>query len=136
MVAQQTGRYSKFIRPISILLDIMVVTILSLYFFRELKLNMVYYVLYQTVAWILIAFIVRFYEVYRFTTPVEIISKLFKQFSIFLLLVIAFFPFAKTVIFSGKAIAIMITIAFFIIAVFFGFKAKRKSIYEVLLFAK
>ena len=117
MVAQQTGRYSKFIRPISILLDIMVVTILSLYFFRELKLNMVYYVLYQTVAWILIAFIVRFYEVYRFTTPVEIISKLFKQFSIFLLLVIAFFPFAKTVIFSGKAIAIMITIAFFIIAV-------------------
>jgi len=116
MVAQQTGRYSKYIRPISITIDILVITILSLYFFRDLNLNMVYYIAYQTLAWIFIAFLVKFYEVYRFTTPVEIISKIFKQFSLFLLVVIAFFPFAKTVIFSGKAIAIMMTISFVIIA--------------------
>ena len=95
MVAQQTGRYSKYIRPISILFDLMVVTSLSLYFFRELKLNVYYYFLYQTFTWFLIAVIVKYYEVFRFTTPVEIISKLVKQFSLFLLVVIAFFPFAK-----------------------------------------
>ena len=106
MVAQQTGRYSKYIRPINVLFDLMVITVLSLFFFRELNLNELYYILYQLFAWILIAILVKYYEVYRFTTPVEIITKLLKQFSVFLLIVIAFFPFAKSVTFSGKAIAI------------------------------
>ena len=112
MVAQQTGRYSKYIRPINVLFDLMVITVLSLYFFRELNLNQFYYLLYQTVTWIIIAILVKYYEVYRFTTPVEIVTKLVKQFSVFLLVVIAFFPFAKTVTFSGKAIAIFMTISF------------------------
>lgn len=113
-----TGRYSKYIRPISIVLDVMVITLLSLFFFRDLKLDMYIYVIYQTFAWLFIAFLVKFYEVFRFTTPVEIISKLFKQFSIFLLAIIAFFPFQKTSIFSGKAIAIFMTISFIIIVFF------------------
>jgi putative colanic acid biosysnthesis UDP-glucose lipid carrier transferase len=118
MVAQQTGRYSKYIRPISVTLDLLVITILSLFFFRELNLNMVYYLLYQTFAWFFIAFIVRFYDVYRFTTPVEIISKLIRQAALFLLVVIAFFPFAKTAIFSGKAIATFMSCSFLIIILF------------------
>lgn len=118
MVAQQTGRYSKYIRPISILFDLVVVTTLSLFFFRDLKLNTFYYLLYQTFTWFLIAIIVKYYEVFRFTTPVEIITKLVKQFSLFLLVVIAFFPFAKTAIFSGRAIAIFITLSFIIILSF------------------
>jgi putative colanic acid biosynthesis UDP-glucose lipid carrier transferase len=119
MVAQQTGRYSKYIRPINIIFDLIVITALSLFFFRELKLNILYYLIYQTITWFLIAVIVKYYEVFRFTTPVEIITKLVKQFSIFLLIVIAFFPFAKTAIFSGKAIAIFLTLSFIIIV---GFK--------------
>ena len=118
MVARQKGRYSKYIRPINILFDLMVITILSLFFFQELKLNFSYYIVYQSFTWILIAIIVKYYEVFRFTTPVEIITKLVKQFSIFLLVVIAFFPFAKTAIFSGKAIAIFMTISFAIIVAF------------------
>jgi putative colanic acid biosynthesis UDP-glucose lipid carrier transferase len=118
MAAQQTGRYSKYIRPINITFDLIIITVLSAYFFRELGLNQLYYFGYQTFTWILIAILVKFYEVYRFTTPVEIISKLLKQFSVFLLVVIAFFPFAKTVIFSGKAIAIFMTISFSIIVTF------------------
>lgn len=118
MVAHQTGRYSKYIRPLNIIFDLIVITILSIYFFRELGLNKLYYLAYQTFTWILIAILVKFYEVYRFTTPVEIISKLFKQFSIFLLVVISFFPFAKTALFSGKAIAIFMTISFIVIVTF------------------
>lgn len=113
-----TGRYSKYIRPISIILDVMVITALSLFFFKDLKLDTYMYLIYQTFAWLIIAFLVKFYEVFRFTTPVEIISKLFKQFSIFLLGIIAFFPFQKTSIFSGKAIAIFMTISFIIIVFF------------------
>ena len=73
---------------------------------------------YQTVTWLFIALIVKYYEVFRFTTPVEIVTKLVKQFSLFLLVVIAFFPFAKTAIFSGKAIAIFMTFSFVIIVAF------------------
>lgn len=118
MVAQQKGRYSKYIRPINILFDLMVITVLSLYFFRDLNLNQLYYQSYQVFTWILIAILVKYYEVYRFTTPVEIITKLIKQFSVFLLVVIAFFPFSKSVIFSGSAIAVFMIICFCIIVTF------------------
>ena len=121
MVAQQTGRYSKYIRPISALFDVMTLTVLSLFFFRDLNVSEVDYVIYQTITWLLIAAIVGYYEVFRFTTPVEILSKLIKQFSIFLLVVIAFFPFAKTAIFSGTAIAYFIVLSFIIIVAFKSF---------------
>lgn len=118
MVAQQTGRYSKYIRPISIAFDLIVISLLSAYFFRELKLNIAYFLLFQGFAWIFIGFLVKFYEIFRFTTPVEIITKIIKQFSIFLLVVIAYFPFAKTVIFSGSAIAISMVVSFVLIVSF------------------
>ncbi|MGG7036139.1 MAG: undecaprenyl-phosphate glucose phosphotransferase [Flavobacterium sp.] len=118
MTAQQIGRYSKYIRPISILFDLFVITSLSLFFLQNLNLNEFWYLAYQTITWLIIAVIVGYYEVYRFTTPVEIITKLLKQFSIFLLVVIAFFPFAKTTIFSGKAIAFFMTGSFLLIVAF------------------
>lgn len=115
MVAQQTGRYSKYIRPINIVFDLIVITTLSLYFFRDLNLPLRYYIPYQIIAWIVVALIVNYYEVFRFTSPVEIITKLVKQFSIFLLVIIAFFPFSKTTVFSGKATAVFMTISFLMI---------------------
>ena len=118
MVASQTGRYSKYIRPISVFIDLIVITVFSLFFFSELKLNLLYFIPYQIIVWLLIAFILGFYEVFRFTTPVEIISKLIKQFLLFLLVTIAFFPFAKQFIFSGKVIAIFMTTSFLFIVLF------------------
>lgn len=115
MVAAQTGRYSKYIRPISVFFDLAVVTGFSLFFFRELRLDTHYYLLFQTTAWVLIAYVIKFYSIYRFTPPVEIFSKLVKQGVIFLLVVIAYFPFSKQSIFSGKAIAIFMTVSFSII---------------------
>ena len=114
----QKGRYSKYIRPINILIDLFVVTSLSLIFFAELEIDFWYYIPYQTLSWIGIALIVKYYEVFRFTTPVEIISKLIKQFSIFLLVIIAYFPFAEDATFSGTIVAIFMTISFLIIVTF------------------
>jgi putative colanic acid biosynthesis UDP-glucose lipid carrier transferase len=113
------GRYSKYIRPISISFDLLVISFLSLYFFRELGLNNPLYTVYQLIAWGFVAFFSKFYEVYRFTTPVEIITKLVKQGILFLLVVIAFFPFDKTALFSGRAIAIFMSCSFILIS---GFK--------------
>jgi len=96
----------------------MVITLLSLYFLEELGLNFVYYLLYQTIVWGLVAVFVKFYEVFRFTTPVEIASKIFKQGILFLLVTIAFFPFSKEVIFSGTAIAWFMLSSFVLIIIF------------------
>ncbi len=115
MVAAQTGRYSKYIRPISIGFDLVVLTFLCGIFFEELRLDMTIYIFYQTVAWAVIAYFVKFYAIYRFTTPVEIISKIVRQGIIFLLVVIAFFPFSKQSIFSGSAIAQFLSVSFALI---------------------
>jgi putative colanic acid biosynthesis UDP-glucose lipid carrier transferase len=117
MVAAQTGRYSKFIRPLSVAADLAVITCLALYFFSALRINEPLYLLYQSVAWLLIAYILKFYNIYRFTTPTEILSKLIGQGIVFLLVVIAYFPFAKESIFSGRAIAVFMVTAFTIIIV-------------------
>jgi putative colanic acid biosynthesis UDP-glucose lipid carrier transferase len=117
MVAAHKGRYSKFIRPISIFLDLLIIVVLSLFFFDELKLNTPFFESYLIISWSLIAFFIGFYEVYRFTTPVEILSKILKQSIVFLLVVIAYFPFAKDSVFSGRAIALFM-IASFVVVVF------------------
>ncbi|MBC7607092.1 MAG: undecaprenyl-phosphate glucose phosphotransferase [Burkholderiales bacterium] len=118
MTAAHTGRYSKYIRPISIFFDLSVITSLCLIFFQELNLNCLYYLIYQTAVWGLIAFFIKFYEIYRFTTPVEIVSKIVKQGILFLLVIIAFFPFSKEVIFSGKAVAYFMVSSFMLITIF------------------
>ncbi len=116
-MTSHTGRYSKYIRPISIVFDLLVVSVLCLFFFKELNLNCIYYLVYQTFAWISISFFIKFYGIYRFTTPVEILSKIVKQGILFLLVIIAFFPFSKQVVFSGKAIALFMVASFVMITI-------------------
>lgn len=118
MTAAQTGRYSKYIRPFSLLIDLFVLNVLCLFFFRELNLDITYYVIYQVLGWIVVSYFMKFYQIYRFTTPVEILSKIVKQAVVFLLVVIAFFPFAKQTIFSGTAIALFISVSFLVITAF------------------
>ncbi|MFV5701373.1 undecaprenyl-phosphate glucose phosphotransferase [Flavobacterium sp. XS2P12] len=117
MAASQVGRYSKYIRPISISIDLIVISVLSLFFFKELDLNIVHYLIYQTIGWITAAFFIRFYEIYRFTTPIEIISKIIKQKVLFLLIIIAFFPFSKQAVFSGTMIALFISSVILLITI-------------------
>jgi putative colanic acid biosynthesis UDP-glucose lipid carrier transferase len=109
MTVSQIGRYSKYIRPISVSIDLIVISVLSLSIFKELDLDIEYYLIYQAIGWITAAFFIRFYEIYRFTTPIEIISKIIRQGVLFLLIIIAFFPFSKQVAFSGEVIAMFIS---------------------------
>lgn len=118
MTGIHAGRYSKYIRPLSIFFDLLVISTLCLFFFKELNLNSCYYLVYQTISWAIIAFFIKFYAIYRFTTPVEITSKIIKQGILFLLVIIAFFPFSKEVLFSGKAVAYFMVSSFFLITIF------------------
>ena len=79
MVAAQTGRYSKYLRPISITSDLITITLLAAFFIPRLAVNLPVFLLFQASAWLLIALFTKFYSIYRFTTPVEILSKLMRQ---------------------------------------------------------
>ena len=89
-----------------------------MFFLKDFNLNKIHYILYQTITWGLIAYFIKFYEIFRFTTPVEIATKLVKQSVLFLLVIIAFFPFSKQSIFSGKAIVNFVFLSFVLITIF------------------
>ncbi len=117
MRTARSVRYSIFIRPISIFTDLLVISSLALLFFKGLNLNYGTYIGYLLISWGTIAFFIKFYDVFRFTTPVEILTKIVKQGVLFSLLIIAFFPFSKEVIFSGNALLRYILLSFILITV-------------------
>ena len=118
MTSSGKRRYSKYIRPMNIAFDVLVLTLLFPYFFWELGINQFYFGVYQLATWFIIAYIFGFYEIYRFTSLTEIIVKIVRQGIVFLLVVIAFFPFSKQAIFSGQAIAKYLVTVFIIIILF------------------
>ena len=124
-------RYSKYLRPISYILDIMVILILfPLFYNEEFKINYFYFGIYLFLSWTLLSYFIKFYEIFRFTPYTEILAKIAKQIVIFLLLTIAIFPFYKLAIFSGKALAlyfvcITLLIIFFKTTLFYYLKKYR-----------
>jgi putative colanic acid biosynthesis UDP-glucose lipid carrier transferase len=86
------GRFSGFLRPISYGIDLFIIGFLAAPFFSD---NTIYfhYILFISLAWILVSLLSGFYEIYRFTNALKIISLLAKQGVIFTLLVFAFFGF-------------------------------------------
>lgn len=118
MTVIQTGRYSKYIRPISILIDLTVITAVSFFVFKGLVAKILFFILYQYIGWGLLAFSIQFYEVYRFTTPIEIASKILRQGILFLLVVIAFFPFSRMTVFRESSIIQFISFVIILVAIF------------------
>jgi putative colanic acid biosynthesis UDP-glucose lipid carrier transferase len=98
-------------------MDLTIVCILGFYFFEHQVFNIGYYILYLIVGWCFIAFFIKFYDVYRFTAPTEIISKISKQGLLFVLIVISFFPFSKQYIFNEKIVAVFILATVLLISI-------------------
>ena len=90
MVKKYAGRYSKYLRPISIIFDLLVVSSF-VYLFLDQSLFRVTPILVFSALLIISAFITKFYEVYRFTKLIRIVSYIFYQLLLFSILVFAFF---------------------------------------------
>lgn len=84
------GRYSGYIRPISYLIDLVIIHWLARGFFME-QTAYINYVVFVSIAWIIVSIKSNFYEIYRFTKVVKIIGLIFPQAVLFILLVFAFF---------------------------------------------
>ncbi|WP_447635562.1 exopolysaccharide biosynthesis polyprenyl glycosylphosphotransferase [Flavobacterium microcysteis] len=89
---KKTGRYSGYIRPFSYVLDLIIINILANFLLPE-TLNLIGYHLFVSVSWLIIAWNIGFYEVYRYTKVIEIFSNILKQYFFFLLINFAFIGF-------------------------------------------
>ncbi|MFD1615873.1 exopolysaccharide biosynthesis polyprenyl glycosylphosphotransferase [Gelatiniphilus marinus] len=100
----------------------------NLYFFSVGLLNNKHllFIIYSIFFWLLLAFLLKFYEVYRFTSILKIISLLIKQFLAYLLVVFAFigvfrsidieaFNVLKYIFYSLTAIGAIKILSYFIL---------------------
>mgnify|MGYP001167447705 FL=1 len=103
------GRYSWLLRPALIFFDIVVIVSLASYFIDFQTFGLPYwslgfikskatiFVIYTSLSWLLSAYSIRFYNVYRYTTALNIFSLLVKQFLIFFIIVFAFIGFYRSI---------------------------------------
>ncbi|NHM03412.1 undecaprenyl-phosphate glucose phosphotransferase [Flavobacterium celericrescens] len=75
----KTGRYSGYIRPIIIFLDLLIVNLMVLLCMRSAMSNFGYHTI-LSIFWLIISYYSGYYEVYRFSKGIEIFGKLLKQF--------------------------------------------------------
>jgi putative colanic acid biosysnthesis UDP-glucose lipid carrier transferase len=109
------GRYSKYLRPISITIDWLILVLLSYLYFNDFSISLVVFIIYELFVWSIISYSINFYEVFRFTKPDEIFGLLIKQMFFFALISMAFFSVTKHVIDSlWRFIYFLSTTAFFI----------------------
>ncbi|QTY26405.1 exopolysaccharide biosynthesis polyprenyl glycosylphosphotransferase [Flavobacterium sp. CS20] len=88
-------RYIGYLRPIIYVIDISVISILAIWLL-SLSLNeAISFVLFHSIAWLILSLKTNYYEVYRFTKIVKILSLAFEQFFLFTLIVCSYFAIYK-----------------------------------------
>lgn len=136
------GRYSWLLRPFLIVFDLSVINILALqffnfnsenlYFFSSQTLNNKHllYIFYSIVFWLLTAFFLKFYKVYRYSTLLNIFSLLVKQFCFYTIIFFAFIGIFRSINIQAfetfsYLISCFVLIGFFKIASFYALKKYR-----------
>lgn len=122
----RTGRYSGYIRPFSYALDLIIINILA-YFVLPETLNQIGYHLFVSISWIIIAWNIGFYEVYRYTKVIEILGNTLKQYLFFLIVNFAFIGFYLKFSEPSKMIQfVSLSILLIALAKFFVYYALRR----------
>lgn len=85
---RKIGRYSKYLRPITITFDLIVLVLVGFWLLPE-NFQGLYFYLYLTFSWIVISVTTKFYQVYRFTKLIQITQKIIKQYFVFALNIFA-----------------------------------------------
>ena len=117
MVKKYAGRFSKYLRPISVIFDLFVI-VLFLYLFLDSSLIKTFPLLVFSISWLISSYVTKFYEVYRFTKLINIISYVFYQLFLYTIIVYAFFGVVETPNPSPLKILNFILYTFILISVF------------------
>ena len=83
------GRYSGYLRPISYLIDLSIINAIGILYLVKDKEPLIF-VVFISLGWVLLSIYSKFYEVYRYTRPVNILALIVRQLILFSLFVFAF----------------------------------------------
>lgn len=123
--------YSKYIRPISYLIDFLLIVWLLLFIYPSITLGVKSAIL-LLIIWTLIANFTEFYEVFRFTAPSSIISKTLKQLALFSLIFIALIFALERVVLPilvlKYTISLLTSVTFFKFLIYYSLKKYRTLI--------
>ena len=85
---RKIGRYSKYLRPITITFDLIVLVIFGIWLLPD-SFQVTHFYFYLAFSWIVISITTKFYQVYRFTKLIQIAQKTIKQYFLFALNIFA-----------------------------------------------
>lgn len=123
MLPSKQGRFSKYLRPITIVADLLVINTVANLVFPNFS-GKIVFLIFATITWLFVAWASEFYDVYRHTGIYKILEKIFKQFVSIFVLVIAyngFFPrFAEKEDFILFGIMILSSITFLKLSIYFS----------------
>ena len=92
---KKKGRFSRFIRPILSLYDLVIVNLVILYHLN-FEIKGLYFSLLASLAWMVISAFTNFYKIYRFTPEIKIFTLIFKQYFVFTLVLFALIGFFES----------------------------------------
>ena len=97
MARKKQGRFSRYIRPITYLIDLYIINLLAIkYIFNNELLQSYWAFIIVSASWIFISIFSRFYNVYRYTPEIRILNLLLIQCILFLMTIFSIsgiFPF-------------------------------------------
>ncbi|MDD5149153.1 MAG: exopolysaccharide biosynthesis polyprenyl glycosylphosphotransferase [Flavobacterium sp.] len=112
----KTGRYSGYIRPFSYLIDLIIINVLA-HYIMPFHTNEIYYSVFISSTWFIIAANLGFYEVYRYTKVIAILNCTLKQGTIFTLFCL-FLEYFYSETGNQKKVALFVFTALFLIVSF------------------
>jgi len=102
-------KYSIFIRPLIILIDILIINGIAFFYSDKEYLNIIF-LTYTSVFWILISLYTKFYNVFRYTHVSKLVSLIISQFFVFVLAFFAYFTIFREGVIVNRQIEIILTI--------------------------
>ncbi|WP_223032310.1 undecaprenyl-phosphate glucose phosphotransferase [Hanstruepera marina] len=111
------GRYSIYIRPISYTIDLGIINGLAVFWFFDF-INPIKFCLIISVSWVLLSLYSKFYEVYRYTREITILSLILRQFVLFTMIMLAYSGFYYELNIQPKTILKYVALAFSLIGLF------------------
>ena len=111
------GRYSGYLRPISYLIDLSLINAIALQFYFK-NLDPIIFVLTTSVVWIILSIYSKFYEVYRYSRPVNILALIIRQAILFTVLMFALSGLYREYEIYPKVIIKYVLLCFLFITIF------------------
>ena len=131
-MAYKQGRYSKFIKPLFLIIDLSIINVSVLFFDTNIT-NTNFFIAYISLLWLLISIKNQFYEVQRHSRVIQIVTLLFRQIILFALILYAFIGIFKQPNISRLSLGYYLLSVFVLITFFKFFTFFLLSKYRTLL---